>query len=180
MKKFNEITDYKNISCINKVGTEELKELHYKANKIIFDYNMQHAFPQNTTKVINQLTEVFIKIKNLEVKSSATSKKEELLEQGRKIVNGLKEYIKNFKYDDSCINAIENMCRFQLSKYLKGKDRLTITDIIKLLEENQSLYQIVEDVENNLNTNIKVKPFLRMQEELIDMVSNKLQQYSFN
>jgi hypothetical protein len=72
------------------------------------------------------------------------------------------------------------MCRFQLSKYLKGKDRLTITDIIKLLEENQSLYQIVEDVENNLNTNIKVKPFLRMQEELIDMVSNKLQQYSFN
>ena len=72
------------------------------------------------------------------------------------------------------------MCKFQLSKYLKSKDSLTTTGAIKLLEDNQSLYRIVEDITEQLNTKVNVNAFIRMQQELINVVSDKLREYSFN
>ena len=99
MKKFNEINGYGTIRCEAKVSTDKLKELHYKANDIIYKYNMQYAFPRNTQKAIDELSDVFVQIKELEVADAAKVKKEELLKQGRNIVTLLKEYIKSFKYD---------------------------------------------------------------------------------
>lgn len=73
MKKFNEVKNFTSIRCDAKVGTEALKELHYQANEIIFRYNMQFAFPRNVKQATEQLTEVFVKIKDLEVNDAAAS-----------------------------------------------------------------------------------------------------------
>ena len=179
MKKFNQIENFKTISCVAKVSTDELKELHYQANDVIFSYNMQFAFPKNVEQAIKQLTEVFVKIKNLEVKDSALDKKNEILTKGRTIVQTLKDYINNFKYDDSCVAAIESMCKFQLSNYLKAKDSLTIQSGVELLEKNTVLREIAKDVANNLNIQPKINPFLKMQEEIVEILSKQLQNFSF-
>ena len=180
MKKFNEIKNFKTIKCAAKISTDSLTELQHQANEIIFKYNMQYAFPDNVQRAYEELEKVFIAIKELEVKKSASAKKEEILATGRVIARGLKNYSKEFKYDATCTSAIESMCKFQLSKYLKSKDSLTITGAIKLLEDNQSLYRIVEDITEQLNTKVNVKAFVRMQQELINVVSDKLREYSFN
>ena len=180
MKKFNEIKNFKTIKCAAKISTDTLTELQRQANEIIFKYNMQYAFPCNVQRAYEELEKVFIAIKELEVKNSASAKKEEILTMGRQIARSLKNYSKEFKYDATCTSAIESMCKFQLSKYLKSKDSLTITDAIKLLEENQALYRIVEDVTEQLNTKVNAKTFIRMQQELIELIIKRLQEYSFN
>ena len=179
MHKFNEIANFASIKCEAKVGTEELKELHYQINDIIYSYNMQFAFPRNIEQAISQLTEVFVKIKDLEVKDAAMDKKNEILTKGRAIVQSLKTYLNNFKYDDSCITSIESMCKFQLSKYLKAKDHLTIETGMELLRENVALSDIAKDITDNLNTQPNIKAFLKMQGEIIEILKTQLQTYAF-
>lgn len=179
MKKFKEIEGFTSIKCEAKVGTDKLKELHYKANDIIFKYNMQYAFPRNTQKAIDELSDVFVQIKELEVADAAKVKKEELLKQGRNIVTLLKEYIKSFKYDDSCVSCIESMCKFQLSNYLKSQNTLNIDSGVQLLVDNVMLRDIANDVAANLNRQPNIKTFLRMQGEIIDIISGQLQTFQF-
>lgn len=179
MKKFNEVKNFTSVRCDAKVGTEALKDLHYQANEIIFRYNMQFAFPRNVQQATEQLTEVFVKIKDLEVKDAAKEKQTEILAKGREIVKSLKEYVKNFKYEDSCVNAIESMCKYQLSKFLKDKENLTFATGIELLEGNVVLRGIANDVTANLNRQPSIKAFIRMQGELIEIVSKRLQAYHF-
>jgi Tfp pilus assembly PilM family ATPase len=179
MKKFNEIMNFTVIRCEAKVGTEALRELHYQANEIIFKYNMQFAFPQNAKQAAKQLTEVFVKIKDLEVKDAAKDKKNEILDKGREIVKSLNEYTANFKYDDTCVCAIESMCKYQLSNYLKNKENLTITTGVEILEGNVVLREIANDVTTNLNRQPNIKAFLRMQGEIIDIIVKQLQTFQF-
>ena len=179
MKKFNEIKNFTAIRCEAKVGTEVLKELHYQANEIIFKYNMQFAFPHNAKQAAKQLTEVFVKIKELEVKDAAKDKQIEILDKGREIVKSLNEYTANFKYDDTCVGAIESMCKYQLSNYLKNKENLTIATGVEMLEWNVALRDIATDVATNINKQPNIKAFIRMQGEIIEIVSKQLQTYHF-
>lgn len=179
MKKFKEIEGFTSIKCEAKVGTDKLKELHYKANDIIFKYNMQYAFPRNVKIAEQLLTEVFIEIKDLNVNEKAQAKKDEILKLGRVIVTNLIAYRKQFKYDESCVTAIEGMCKYRLSDYLKKKDTLMITEGVSLLRDNQILNQIVGDVSANLNIKPQVKAFIKMQDEIIEIISKQLKEYSF-
>lgn len=179
MKKFNEIMNFTVIRCEAKVGTEALRELHYQANDIIFSYNMQFAFPKNVEQAIKQLTEVFVKIKDLDVKDAAKDKKNEILDKGREIVKSLNEYTTNFKYDDTCVCAIESMCKYQLSNYLKNKENLTIATGVEMLEGNVVLREIANDVVANINKQPDIRAFVRMQGEIVEILSKQLQNYSF-
>lgn len=180
MKKFKEIEGYGMIKCDAKASTDKLKELHYIANDIIYKYNMQFAFPRNVQKAIDELTKVFIQINELGVSDSATGKKQEILKKGRELVMSLKGYIKTFQYNDDCISCVEGMCKFQLSKYLKNKETLSVENGVQLLTENILMREIVNDVEANLNKHPNVKAFMKMQGEIIDVLSKKLQEYSFS
>lgn len=179
MRKFKDIEGFKSIRCEAKVGTDKLKELHYKANDIIFKYNMQFAFPRNVEIAEQLLKDVFIEIKDLDVNEKAQAKKDEILKLGRVMVANLIAYRKQFKYDESCITAIEGMCKYRLSDYLKKKDSLTIADGVSLLRDNQALNQIVGDVSDNLNIKPQVKAFIKMQDEIIEIISKQLKEYSF-
>ena len=179
MKKFNEIPNFKTLRCEAKVSEDKLTTLHYQINEIIFKYNMQYAFPTNVQKATGQLVVVFQQIKELEVKDAVKPKQEEILAKGREIVKSLNEYASNFKFDDTCIGAIESMCKYQLSNYLKNKENLTIAAGVELLEGNVVLWDIANDVTTNLNRQPNIKAFLRMQGEIIDIISKQLQTLQF-
>ena len=140
---------------------------------------MQFAFPHNAKQAAKQLTEVFVKIKELEVKDAAKDKQIEILDKGREIVKSLNEYTANFKYDDTCVGAIESMCKYQLSNYLKNKENLTIATGVEMLEWNVALRDIATDVATNINKQPNIKAFVRMQEEIVEILSKQLQNYSF-
>ena len=176
---FKDIQNFEAIRCEAKVSVDKLTALHYAANEIIFHYNMQPAFPRNVEEAVRRLTEVFVQIKELEVKESAKAKQQEILTKGREIVKSLNAYKKAFQYDASCVAAVESMCKYQLSKYLGRKNALTFREGIEILEDNQMLHDIIGDVESNLNTKPNTKAFDRMQGEIIGMLFKNLQTYSF-
>jgi hypothetical protein len=71
------------------------------------------------------------------------------------------------------------MCKYQLSNYLKNKENLTIAAGVELLEGNVVLRDIANDVAANLNRQPNIKAFLRMQGEIIDIISKQLQTLQF-
>lgn len=179
MNLFDKIENYGAIRSEAKVSTDKLTALQYEANEIIFKYNKQYAFPQNVEEAINCLTQVFVAIKELEVKEGAKPKQREILAKGREIIKSLKAYMKSFQYDESCVAAIESMCKYQLSKFIKQKENLTIQEGVDILEDNVFLHRIAQDVEQHLNTKPDTKSFDRMQGEIISKLSKRLQGYHF-
>jgi hypothetical protein len=71
------------------------------------------------------------------------------------------------------------MCKYQLSNYLKNKENLTIATGVAMLEENVMLRNIATDVADNTNKQPSIKAFVRMQGEIIEIVSKQLQTYHF-
>jgi hypothetical protein len=71
------------------------------------------------------------------------------------------------------------MCKYQLSNYLKNKENLTITTGVEILEGNVVLREIANDVTANLNRQPNIKAFLRMQGEIIYIISKQLQTLQF-
>ena len=179
MKKFNSIQDFAIIKCEAKASNDALRELHHQANDIIYNHAQQDAFPRNVQTAIDELTEIFVKIKDLEVPATAQAKKEEILQKGRKMVRSLKAYKQNFTYDKSCVGGIEAMCKFQLHKCLIAKDNLSIEEGAGLLRGNKILKAIAEDVEQQLYIKQRINRFLQMQGEIIEALGKQLQGYSF-
>lgn len=179
MKRFNSIQDFTAIKCEAKACNDALRELHYQANDIIYNYAQQYAFPRNVQKAIDDLTKIFVEIKDLEVPATAKAKKEEILQKGRKMVRSLKAYKQNFTYDKSCVGGIEAMCRFQLHKRLTIGDNLSIEEGAGFLRSNKVLKAIAEDVEQQLYIKPQINRFLQMQGEIIEALGKQLQGYSF-
>ena len=179
MTKFINIQDFATIKCEAKASNDGLKTLHYQANEIIFHYNQQFAFPRNVQAAIDELTKVFVDIRDLKVPDAVNAKKQEIIQKGRTIVKSLKDYKENFSYDASCIGGIESMCKFQLSGFLKHKENLSIEEGVRILQNNQMLREIVNDVERQLRAKPKVEAFLRMQGEIIELLESQLRCYAF-
>ena len=179
MQKFSNLKGFATIKCEAKAGNDSLKTLHYQANEIIFHYNQQFAFPRNVQAAIDELTKVFVDIRDLKVPDTVNAKKQEILRKGRAIVLSLIDYKKHFSYDVSCIGGIESMCKFQLSGFLKQKENLSIEEGVRILQNNQMLREIVNDVERQLRAKPKVEAFLRMQGEIIELLELQLRNYAF-
>ena len=179
MNKFNSIKDFVIIKCEAKACNDALRELHHKANEIIYNHSQQYAFPRNVQTVMDDLTNTFLEIKGLEVPHTTKAKKEEILQKGREMIRSLRQYKQHFKYDDSCVGGIEAMCKFQLHKYLSSKNALSVEEGAEYLRSNKILKEIAEDVEQKLNVKPKINAFLRMQNEIIELLEDKLRGYAF-
>lgn len=179
MKRFNEIKDFATIKCEAKACNDALRELHHKANDIVYNHAQQYAFPRNVQMTIDDLTKIFVEIKGLEVPATVKAKKEEILQKGRNMVRSLKAYKQNFTYDKSCVGGIEAMCRFQLHKRLTIGDNLSIEEGARFLRGNKALKAIAEDVEQQLYIKPRINRFLQMQGEIIEALGKQLQGYAF-
>jgi len=180
MIRFSDIKDFATISCGAKAGNDSLKTLQYQANDIIYHYNQQFAFPRNVQAAIDELTKVFIEIRDLEVPETVNAKKQEILQKGRVIVKSLIAYKQNFAYDQSCVEYVKLMCGFQLHDYLDRRAHMSFADGIGRLQDSLMLRGIVNDVEQNLHVRIKpqVNAFMRMHGEIFDILKTKLQDYA--
>lgn len=184
MRRIEEILNLKSISCKNKETSDELKELHYKANQILFKYIKRYAFKDYTEQLEKELTDIFIEInKCSQLNWKQNQKREEILSIGRQMIRSLKAYNKDYKYilDSNVEDVIIKQISFCLFKFSKQKDKMSIEDKLNMLKENNIFINILfkynlspNNKSNNNNLDYKVSNFFKLQEQLAEQIKDEI------
>ena len=184
MKRIEELINLKSISCKNKETSDELKELHYKANQILFRYIKRYAFKDYTEQLEKELTDIFIEInKCSHLNWKQNQKREEILSIGRTIIKTLKAYNKEFKYilNPSIEEVLTKQLLFCLFQYSKHKEQMGIEDKLMMLKENNTIIGILlkynlspNNKSNNTNLDYKVSNFFKLQEQLAEQIKDEV------
>lgn len=178
MKKFNEIEGFTQIEVSTTYCS--LKSLLYEVNGIIYYYRGAYAFTALVNAAKKELTDKFTMIARLDIKSSKHAKpREEILQYGRNIIRSLNEYNREFKYDNSCIEAVITSAKYQVREFLNTKDNMTIVDGEKMMIRNSIIYDIIKVVERECDTKIYVPTFMRLQDDIKNLINKKLDTYDF-
>lgn len=166
MKKINEI-GVSIIKCKNKQGTDNLKELHYKINDLLYKNANTYAIKSIAIYIEKQLVEYGIELNNLQVPDSAKAKKNEILAALRDMVINLRKYLAEYNVNpNEEKQAATAILKYRLSNYIKSKQTLTTDQIIALLEENKTIYDLLQ---------VEYEPFRKMQDELIQILNKKFE-----
>lgn len=173
MKKLIEITGVNTIKPETRETVDDLKELHYKANELLFSYNYTNINLKMAEALKKQFTKIGESIKDLDLhfKPKVNQKKNEILVILRTIVKAITNYINDYDDRDD-LKGAQAVINYQVAQYIKGKENnATEEEIIKQLKRNK----IIHTCYIKGNDNIKSDTFIKMQQELINKLTNKYQ-----
>lgn len=162
MKNLKDITAL-TIKCENKETTEELKQLHYKANQLLFDFGYTYINTKMKDFLIASFADIGKEIKNLELSNwKHKAKQEEILEALREIVKSLMHYDSD-EDEGQCLKVL----KATVARYLKDKEETTSTEenILHALAKNK----VIADCFGGDDC----VSFGKMQEELIEALVAK-------
>lgn len=184
MKRIEEIINCKSICCKNKETSEELRELHYSINQILFRYIKKYAFFEYLESLENEITPLFISINNVrQLTWKQNLKREEILSIGRDILKRIKAAKQSFSYtlDKSIEDIIIKQLSYQLYQYHKMKDNMSIENKLLMLRENAVIARIIlkyglspsAEIKNSTLCN-KVCNFFKLQEQLAEQIKDEV------
>lgn len=133
MKKLAEITDLECIKCTNKISTDKLSEIQRKANQTLFKYNKRYINQTIKDKLLKTFKDYGQEITSMDVTPKAEAKKQEIVEQLRKIWSSINKYkpdIDKYSYCGS------QTLKYSVSTYLhlKEKGKIDPTTAFALLQ----------------------------------------------
>ena len=142
IKRFNEVI---NIISSKQFSTDELQSVQREINGIIHNQLYDFMLPNKVKEMIDNLTPLFVKMKELKLSVKAEPKKTELLRQGREIITKLKQYV-NVEYSKEEYVEVYTL-RFKrlVAEYLKSKNDMDITKSADLLNRGKRLKQECDD-----------------------------------
>jgi DNA-binding NarL/FixJ family response regulator len=143
--------------------SEELKELQFAANALLFPFEKNYISPSECTVLVDKLTQIGMRMKDVE--GSA-----ELIKQLRKIVSTLKNYKSNFQWTDDDREKTEKTVSYLVVQYLKKKrtNELTPEVITKLLNQWKRIYNhLVMPTQDEFQVNVKA--FMSARQELLEL-----------
>lgn len=151
----------------HKEGTDKLKELHYKVNDVMFNYNKQYIAPKTAERLFSLLCKYGVSIKDLELPQRAIEKRDEILSALRDACNSLKNYKDNYKTTTEDKSQAQKTLNYAVSQYLTKKEEYTDEDYLKALRRNKTLY-------TEYNTEgLKTTAFKKMQAECLEHINSK-------
>lgn len=179
MKKFKEIDGITDI----KVKTDycELKGAIYRINGIIRSYLHSYAFPSLVEQLKKELIDEGIKVNEMKMSEKYTSQRKAVLDKLKDVISVLKNYSKNFSYDETCTSAITASTKFQIQRFLKARETqsISVEQCMELLKRNLLIYQCVKDVETKLNTSLQLSKFVTLQNDVKTELNKLLEVYDF-
>ena len=155
------------IKCQNKVGNDTIKELHYKANAILFKLAHSYIMRNRTIRCGKALKEIAESIKALEVTDKAKAKKNEVINAIDKAL----AYLRTIAKQEPSTEEIQKTINYTVSCYLQKKPE-TLNDAIQLISEMKTL---VSDLGNNDLSSINLKAFRKMGEELKAYIDREIE-----
>lgn len=179
MKKFQDIDGITDI----KVKTDycELKGTIYRINGIIRSYLHSYAFPPLVEQLKTELIDEGIKVNEMKMSEKYTSQRKAVLDKLKVIISVLKNYSKNFSYDETCAFAITASTKYQIQRFLKARESqsISVEQCMELLKRNLLIYQCVKDVETKLNTSLQHSKFVALQNDVKTELNKLLEVYDF-
>jgi hypothetical protein len=178
MKKIKQIDNFKRIEV--KTDYSRLRDLLYAVNGVMIKYNETYAFPNIVNVARKELIELFKQIAELKPPTNAFNlTRDKVLSKGRILVTSMNDYLKNFQYDDSCIDAASMSARYQVYSFLQSKDIININDALNMMRRNILINDSINEINIKLGANINERNFNRLQDDLITLVKEKIDSYAF-
>ena len=168
IKRFNEVIG---IVSAKLTSTEELQIVQREINGIIHNQLYDFMLPNKVKEMIDNLTPLFVKMKDLKLSDKVEQKRTELLRQGREIITKLKQYV-NVEYGkEEYVEVYTLKYKRLVAEYLKSKNDMDITQAADLLNRGKKLKQ---ECENTIDGGINHKSFNSMLVELKKHISMSL------
>ena len=155
------------IKCQNKIGNDTIKELHYKANAIIFKLAHSYIMRNRTLRCGCELKGILDKLKELQPADGAKAK-------WREVINAIEaqlRYLRTIAKQEPSTEEIQKTINYTVSTYLRKKPE-TLSDAIQLVTDMRTL---ISDLGDNDLSNVNLKAFRKMGEELKAYINKEIE-----
>ena len=105
------------IKCQNKIGNDTIKELHYKANAILFKLAHSYIMKSRTIRCGSELKSILDKLKEHQPADGAKAK-------WREVINAIEtqlKYLRSVVKQEPTVDEIQKTINYNVSCYLRNK-----------------------------------------------------------
>lgn len=155
------------ISCTNKIGTDSLKDLHYKANAILFQLKNSYIMKNRTIRCGKALKDIAESIKSLEVTDRAKAKKQEIMNAIDKALT----YLRSIRKQEASADEVQRTINFTVSQYLRNKP----TNAREALDYIERMKELISDIGDVKLSKLKIKSFVQMHKELKELIEQEIE-----
>lgn len=155
------------IKCQNKVGNDTIKELHYKANAILFKLAHSYIMHNRTIRCGTELKGILTKLREHQPADGAKAKWREVINA----IEGQLRYLRTIAKQEPSTEEIQKTINYTVSCYLRKKPE-TLNDAIQLITDMKTL---IADLGTNDLSKVNLKAFRKMGEELRAYINKEIE-----
>ena len=155
------------IKCQNKIGNDTIKELHYKANAILFKLAHSYIMKSRTIRCGTELKGILDKLKEHQPADGAKAKHKEVMNA---IETQLK-YLRSVVKQEPTVDEIQKTINYNVSCYLRNKPD-NLQEAVNMVTEMKTL---ISDLGDNDLSKVNLKSFRKMGEELKAYINKEIE-----
>ena len=155
------------IKCQNKIGNDTIKELHYKANAILFKLAHSYIMKSRTIRCGSELKSILDKLKEHQPADGAKAK-------WREVINAIEtqlKYLRSIAKQEPTVEEIQKTINYNVSCYLRNKPD-TLNKAVQMVSEMKTL---ISDLGTNDLSKVNLKSFRKMGEELKAYINKEIE-----
>ena len=155
------------IKCQNKIGNDTIKDLHYKANAILFKLAHSYIMRKRTIRCGTELKGILTKLKEHQPADGAKAKWKEVINA---IETQLK-YLRSVVKQEPTVDEIQKSINYNVSCYLRNKPD-NLQEAIQMVTEMKTL---ISDLGDNDLSQINLRAFRKMGDELKAYINKEIE-----
>lgn len=155
------------IKCQNKIGNDTIKELHYKANAILFKLAHSYIMKSRTIRCGTELKGILEKLKEHQPADGAKAKYKEVINA----IEGQLRYLRTIAKQEPTTEEIQKTINYNVSCYLRKKPD-NLQEAVKMVNEMKTL---ISDLGDNDLSKVNLKAFRKMGDELKAYINKEIE-----
>ena len=155
------------IKCQNKIGNDTIKDLHYKANAILFKLAHSYIMKSRTIRCGSELKSILDKLKEHQPADGAKAK-------WREVINAIEvqlKYLRSVVKQEPTVDEIQKTVNYNVSCYLRKKPD-TLQEAVQMVTEMKTL---ISDLGTNDLSKVNLRAFRKMGDELKAYINKEIE-----
>lgn len=155
------------IKCQNKIGNDTIKELHYKANAILFKLAHSYIMKSRTIRCGTELKGILDKLKEHQPADGAKAKHKEVINA----IEAQLKYLRSIVKQEPTVEELQKTINYNVSCYLRNKPD-NLQEAVQMVTEMKTL---ISDLGDNDLSQINLKSFRKMGDELKTYINKEIE-----